>query len=42
MDLIVNNLYLGDIQGASNMSMLKKNVFLFNFQVYRESLISCK
>ena len=25
MDLIVNNLYLGDIQGASNISLLKRN-----------------
>ena len=26
MDLIVNNLYLGDIQGASNFNLLKRNV----------------
>ena len=25
MDLIVSNLYLGDIQGASNISLLKRN-----------------
>ena len=33
MDLIVNNLYLGDIEGASNMNLLKRNGITHILQV---------
>lgn len=41
MDKILDKLYLGDLNGATNYQMLKKNVLSFvNF--YRESLIFSK
>jgi hypothetical protein len=33
MDLIIENVYLGDINGASNMAMLKKNVSRHNMMI---------
>ena len=42
MDKIIDGLYLGDIQGASNLFMLKRNVYilLFNFLGYNPYLAS--
>ena len=36
MDLIIDNLYLGDIQGASNMAYLKRHVNFDVLNLYRE------
>ncbi len=44
MNLIINNLFLGDINGASNMTMLKRNVIILTDHLnleYNAHLTGC-